>query len=297
MSQEITARVAAIASQLLTDKKVKLVIGYARPDSSRGAVPFFARTPEEAKKLVFDDTCHHNLVVYLTRTFQYIKDAPVAITVKGCDVKAINVLLSENQVKRSDVWVIGLPCSGVRLYGTDGGATGKKILDFRCERCEVQTPKFFDQMAGELPAGSPPPKAEDYADVADFDKKTNEEKFDSWSHDLERCVKCYACRAVCPLCYCERCVVDKNRPQWVKTSAHALGNFEWHVTRAMHLAGRCVGCGACETACHQQIPLMLLNRKLACHLQEAYGYRAGLSAEEPPALASWKPDDKQEFIG
>ncbi|MCM2359666.1 MAG: 4Fe-4S dicluster domain-containing protein, partial [Geobacteraceae bacterium] len=104
------------------------------------------------------------------------------------------------------------------------------------------------------------------------------------------------CRQVCPFCYCEQCLCDRNRPQAVETSPRPAGNMAWHIVRAMHLAGRCAGCAECERACPMEIPLNLLNRKMARELKELYGFEAGLEAKEKGPLAEYKEDDDQSFI-
>ena len=70
------------------------------------------------------------------------------------------------------------------------------------------------------------------------------ERMAFWVLEFDRCVKCYACRQVCSMCYCERCIVDKNQPISIDPAPGTKGNFAWHIARAFHLAGRCIGCGA-----------------------------------------------------
>lgn len=41
-----------------------------------------------------------------------------------------------------------------------------------------------------------------------------------------------------------------------------LTNMEWQVNRVMHMAGRCVECGACAKACPVGIPLHLLTQNM-----------------------------------
>jgi ferredoxin len=117
-----------------------------------------------------------------------------------------------------------------------------------------------------------------------------------WAQEFERCVKCYACRQVCPLCYCERCIADKNRPVAIDTSATPKGNFAWHITRAFHLAGRCVGCGECSRACPAGIPLGLLNLTLARAAEKHFGYQAGMDPKVEPLIGSYALTDKEDFI-
>jgi Fe-S oxidoreductase len=117
-----------------------------------------------------------------------------------------------------------------------------------------------------------------------------------WKAEFSRCTKCYACRQVCPLCYCKRCVADKNRPTVIDTSATLKGNFAWHITRAFHLAARCTGCGECARACPAGINLGLLNGSLARAADEEFGYRAGVDSNAPPLIGTFGTGDKEDFI-
>jgi formate dehydrogenase (coenzyme F420) beta subunit len=122
------------------------------------------------------------------------------------------------------------------------------------------------------------------------------ERWEFWQREFARCFKCYACRAACTMCYCSRCVVEDNQPQWVSVPAHTRGNFEWHVVRAMHLAGRCVGCGECGRACPMGIPLHLLSWKIGDLVAQQFGQRAGFSAIADYPLSMFRPDDQETFI-
>jgi len=44
------------------------------------------------------------------------------------------------------------------------------------------------------------------------------------------------------------------------------------------------------------VDLRMLNKKLEQDVEDMYGYKAGLSLEELPALSTFKPDDQEEFI-
>ena len=84
---------------------------------------------------------------------------------------------------------------------------------------------------------------------------------------------------------------------------HALGIGPIHAARHQvkdvlcgDLAGRCAGCAECERACPMDIPLNLLNRKMAKELKELYGHEAGFQAKEKGPLAEYREDDDQSFI-
>ena len=113
---------------------------------------------------------------------------------------------------------------------------------------------------------------------------------------MTRCVKCYACRQVCPLCHCRQCIADKNRPVAISPSATLKGNLAWQITRAYHLAGRCVGCDECTRTCPAGIDLRLLNLSLAKAAKENFGYRAGMDPDAELPIGSYSDQDREEFI-
>jgi ferredoxin len=117
-----------------------------------------------------------------------------------------------------------------------------------------------------------------------------------WREQFARCTRCYACRAACPACYCQRCIVEKNRPQWISTAAAGHGNYAWSIIRAFHLAGRCTSCGACHAACPQNLPLDLLAAWLNNFAMEAFGHQAGRDPQAAPLIGSWDAQDAEEFI-
>ena len=127
-------------------------------------------------------------------------------------------------------------------------------------------------------------------------QKSPAERMAYWQEELSRCLKCYACRQVCPLCYCERCVMDKNRPQSVDTSPHLKGNFAYHITRAFHLAARCIECEECTRACPVNINLRLLNQSLALAAEENFTFRAGMDPQTDLIVGCYSLKDKEDFI-
>jgi L-lactate utilization protein LutB len=125
---------------------------------------------------------------------------------------------------------------------------------------------------------------------------TPQERWVFWTEQFSHCIRCLACRQVCPFCFCTQCLCDRNRPQAVDTSPRPAGNTAWHIVRAMHLAGRCAGCAECERVCPMDIPLNLLNRKMAKELFDLYGFEASMQPQEQGALTSYRDSDDQSFI-
>lgn len=281
--------IRSLAKELLETNKVSAVIGYAEGSIPGKVQPLIAKTADKTDKLIFNEYCVNNLSIYLTPKYKLINDKPVAIISKGCDTASIIGLIQENQIKREDVFIIGIPCNGVKIHGSDKFAN-------KCTTCEVNTPLIYDTLIGDKIDNKNLSSEEKNARLKELENMTHAERWDFWQKEFERCVKCYACRQACPLCYCERCIVDKSQPYWVDTSAHPSGNFNWHFIRAFHLAGRCIGCDECERACHQNIPLSLLNQKMRKEIEELYGYKSGIDSELKPPIATYKFEDNQDFI-
>jgi len=192
------------------------------------------------------------------------------------------VLETESQFERKDAQVIGMACEGV----------GQP----KCARCMTRTPRFADVTLGK--AAGPEPQASPSPDrFAVLMAMPAEERMAFWTEEFNRCVKCYACRQVCPMCYCERCIVDKNRPIAIDPAPSTKGNFAWQIARAFHLAGRCVGCGECSRACPAGIDLALLNISLHIAAQENFGHEAGVDPKAEPVIGSYALQDKEDFIG
>ena len=268
--------------RLLDEGKVNVIIGYGQNSADGPAYPIFVTKPEEVGKLVWNDKCYANLATYLTRKDIKALGKP-AIIVKGCDERALVVLQQESQIDREALYVIGVACDGV---GNPRAA--------KCLVCDVHKPRFADEVVGDA-------RADDvgdgrYAELEEFLKKSPAARMAYWMEELSRCVKCYACREVCPLCYCNRCIADKNRPTIIDTSATLKGNFAWQIVRAFHLAGRCVSCGECARVCPAGIDLGLLNLTLARAAEEHFQYRAGIDPEKTPIIGSYSLEDKEEFI-
>ena len=282
-----------LARKLLTDKAVGVVVGWE--EGPRGARPIFVTDPAQADKLIFDARCVHNLATYLNPRRPHLKKlGKPAVVVKGCDAKAVAGLIRESQLKREDVVVIGVRCGGVVREPTMKAALDPQTVSPRCGHCDCREPKLVDHLLGTLPPEPPKPAGEDM--VAKLEQMSPQARWKFWQDELSRCVRCHACREVCPLCYCATCVADKSRPQWIETSATPRANLAWQAMRVMHLAGRCVGCGECTRACPSDIPLGLILQHVARHVAQRYGYKVSDDPAVPAPIGAFKTDDSQEFI-
>jgi formate dehydrogenase subunit beta len=284
MSHELQEGIQVRARELLSLGEVSCVIGYER--SAKGRIrPAFVYDATDADRLVWDQTCHHNLMVYLHDqvTPSRRQDAPprVAVVARPCDVRALNVLLHEGQVAREQVFVIGVACPGM----LDGEAVQE-----HCQRCKERVPVFYDALVGKPPKMDVPD--ETWADVAELETLTPAERLAFWIREFDRCIRCYACRQACPGCYCFECLAEQVAPPWVSIAHHVPQKAFFHVMRAYHLAGRCVECHACDQACPMHIPLSLLNRKIAKEVKALFGYVAGGDPETPPPLATFRKDEE-----
>jgi ferredoxin len=268
---------------LLAEGKANVVIGYGQDDPALPAHPIFVTRPEDVERLVWNDACLANLTTYLTRP-EIKKLGKPAIVVKGCDERTLVVLAKESQIDRAQMVAIGMACEGV---GSPREA--------KCAICDVHQPRHSDIVIGHAKTKEADSEQR-YAEIDEFMKKSPAERMAFWREELNRCVKCYACRQSCPLCYCNRCVADKNQPQCIDTSATLKGNFAWQLARAFHLAARCVGCDECTRACPAGINLRLLNLTLARSAERNFGYRSGIDPEAEPAVGAYSLQDKEDFI-
>lgn len=258
------------AKELLDSGEVKAVIGYEQGTFGRPR-PLVARRAEQLGKLILDDSCTQNLAGLLAK--HEIKQlGKLALVARTTTLRSLLQLMAERQLRDGEVTALVATPEGVKAL-----ATGAALEE---------------HLALQAMALSP----EDQAALQKLSAMTREERWAFWQAEFKRCVKCYACRQTCPMCYCGHCTMDGNRPQWVPVASHALGNLEYHTVRAMHLAGRCVQCGECGKACPVGIPVHLLTMFAEESTAKQFGQRAGHSAKLDYALSTFRPDDKESFI-
>jgi len=314
---DIEQRIRDEAKRALTERGAACVIGFRRGRKPWRVTPHFATTPEQAEKLVWNSACAANLATYIIAA-----PKPVAVVLKGCDARALVTLLQEHQVERDQVHIIGVPCAGMidlerleprnsatweTVTGLDGDsaevvvtAGGKEYrvaraeaLLARCRACAHPTPAVYDILVGD-PIDPAVAETERYARLAEIEGMDPLARRQYWLEQFERCIRCNACRNVCPLCYCRECIADLREPRFVARQPNPEDNFLFQCVRAWHAAGRCVDCGECERACPMDIPLRDLGRKLEKELRDLFGYEAGMDCESAPFLAQFADSDEQK---
>jgi ferredoxin len=227
----------------------------------------------------------------------------------------------ENQIKREQLYIVGIPCTGMIDHRAVERAVGhreiveakedgdgftvrgrdfeeilkkKDFLQLNCQTCRHRNPVITDEMIAEPVKEQA--EVEAYEDVEKIEEMTSENKWGFFSRMIEGCIRCYACRNACPLCYCPTCFVDESRPQWVGKSIDPTDTMTFHILRAYHCAGRCTDCGACERACPVGISMRQFTKKLNKDAEALFSWEAGLSPDQRPPLDVYRPDDYDEFI-
>jgi len=314
--ENLENKIREVAKGLLKEKKVDLFLGYERGTLPLRTTPLFLRDPLEAENLVWDVTCENNLVKYLIGTKERI-----AILAKGCDLRTLVEVIKERQVVRENVIILGIGCKGVvdrkkldlKLKGReilegnikDGIIEIKgenfteeleveELLDPSCLVCRHKNTLFYDLFIGEkVPAQE---ARDEFTEVLTWEGRSSEEKWKHFKAEMEKCIRCYACREACPLCYCKECFVDCASPCWLGKTIDPSDNFIYHLSRNLHLAGRCVDCGACNRACPLDVGFRLLQKKMEKDIRQLYGYDSGISLEEISPLGTYRLGDVQDFI-
>ena len=313
-------RIKEKALELLHDGTVKRVLGWKMGDFFYDLTPaVFELEQEVEQSFVYSGFSGANLSKYLIALSR--KEGKVAVFLKPCDSYSFQQLLKEHRIIRDNVYVIGISCDGmldiekIRANGCEGVTAvcerddvvfvetlygsntfeRKKCIQERCAVCKSKKVVVFDEMIGD---NGEERETGRFDKVAQLEAMSSEQRFEFWRGELSRCIRCNACRNVCPACSCEKCVFD-NEKSGVRNKA-AADPFEenlFHIIRAFHVAGRCTDCGECSRVCPQNIPLHLLNRKFIKDINELYGtYQAGADMEAKSPLTDFTVDDCEPSI-
>ncbi len=307
------------AKTLLEQGKVDYIIGFEPGSLKFTTTPLITRDKDDTNRLVINPFIANNLSVFLTD----IKGR-VGIVAKGCDSRSIVSLIQDNKVVREDIAILGVPCPGLidlkkveRLVGKDrdeldditqeedkvvitvGGEKKEfpatEVLSDDCLSCEFPTPQEYDILLGE-PGPLVCDKELSQSKIKELEDMPPEQRWEFWKEQFSRCIRCYACRQVCPACFCERCFVEESEPQWISPVPRWQDNLMFQVIRIIHVAGRCTDCGECERACPVGIPLRSLTKKMYDLVDELFQYQAGTDKEAPPLMTAYEVEEAEDFI-
>lgn len=306
------------AVSLLENGMVTAVLGWGKGEFDYDITPTVFNSAEELKEnFVWNDFCGANFSKYLVSKTDRL-DGKMLVFLKPCDTYSFNQLLTEHRFDREKVYAVGVPCEGmvdidkikeiagegiskVDLSGEKIAVTtlyedkpiiisAKDVLAERCINCKSKKHVAYDELLGEEGEVL---ESNRFDEVAKIEAMTSDERFAFWQSELSKCIRCNACRDVCPACTCEKCVF--NNPESGVENKSPANSFEekmFHIIRAYHVAGRCTDCGECSRVCPQNIPLHLLNRKFIKDINEFYGeYQAGAEVGSRAPLVDYTTED------
>ena len=318
--QELVKR----ANELLAEKRVARVLGWKAGEFQYSPQPAYFETQEEMEEFVYNGFCGANLSKYMIEASKL--EGKTLVFLKPCDTYSFNQLLKEHRADREKAYIIGVGCKGkldieaIKKQGikgiedisgiemsddtdmlTIGTLYGEKTCSYasamleRCHVCKGKEHKVYDEVIGE----SIETKDSDRLDrVNEIEAMNPEEKFSFFQNELSKCIRCNACRNVCPACSCRKCVFDSDKfDSAQKANSDSFEEKMFHIIRAFHVAGRCTDCGECTRVCPQGIPLHLFNRKFIKDIDELYGtYQAGEDTQPKGPLTSFAYDDAEPDI-
>lgn len=313
-------RVIEKAAQLLESGLCSRVLGWKKGEFFYDVTPGVFTTAQEVRnEMVFTPFCGANLSKYLIAESR--KEGKVAAFLKPCDTYSFVQLQKEHRIRRENVYAVGVQCEGMcdldsltalnltgitgaeglgeilkvfTLYGEET-LSRKDALSLRCNDCKSKKLLDCDEILGE---SGEEQDSHRFDQVEALEAMTAEERFAFWRRELSKCIRCNACRNVCPACSCEKCVFDNpNSGVENKAAADPFEENLFHIIRAFHVAGRCTDCGECTRVCPQHIPLHLLNRKLIKDMNQLYGtYQAGADFETKPPMLDFTQEDPEPSI-
>lgn len=317
MQQELIAK----AKELLANGSVNRVIGWKKGEFSYDETPEVFTTAEQIDaEFVYDDFSIANVSKLLMKEAK--KDGKVLVFLKPCDSYSFAQLLKEHRIDREKVYAVGIESNGkadinkIRAKGIDGVLSIKsegfnfvidtlygektvpkyEVMAEKCLNCKSKKHMQCDEIMGE--EGDVIENSGRFDHVAKLEAMTPDERYEFWRGELSRCIRCNACRNVCPACTCENCVFDNpNSDINNKAAATSFEENMYHIIRAFHVAGRCTDCGECSRVCPQNIPIHLLNRKFIKDINELYGeYQAGANPDEKYPLVNFTYGDCEPSV-
>jgi ferredoxin len=101
----------------------------------------------------------------------------------GKDERVLRELMKFQQMKPGQVKLVGVACG-----------------EEQAKACGCETPYPAEITAGEKTAG-----VDSDATLAEIEKLPPAQRLTYWLESFDRCIKCYGCKSICPMCFCADC--------------------------------------------------------------------------------------------
>lgn len=242
----------------LEQGKVDIFLGYKEIQGHPLPHCFTKDNLDEISELIVGKA-RYSLEKMATKIAAEHKEIKIGLLTRDCNNRALNVLYIWNQLNPENIKTIGVNCcpSSLKEHGD-------------CSYLEPEHAAPVKKMIG----------IDNNMDVKIAEEFNQEERFNRWMYEFQKCIKCYGCRDICPVCFCKECSLEH-------TDLIATGSIPpevpiFHLVRAVHMGGRCIDCGLCEDACPSDISLRLLYRKVNDIVSDVFDYKTGTSADQSP---------------
>ena len=285
-----------VCRQLFSEDKVDVIFAHTDGGFDGTPIPFIAKGAGDVDKISWSDRARQNLAPYLNgRTDR------VGIVAMPCDARAVVQLINESQLTRENVYIIGVDCPGMKDADGDARAGCADCTVRVAPVCDVRVEAGYalagieaaNQSAAGGEAEPAPAKSE-----ATKQSATPAEKLARFRAEIDKCILCYSCRQACYACYCKTCFIERDMPDWQPAELDAGTKMTFHLGRYMHLAGRCVECGACEAVCASGVNVRYIIKEVTDFVGEIYGFKTGMETGTAQAMVSYGQDDREVgFLG
>jgi ferredoxin len=247
-----------IVKRWLEDGSIDIFLGYKQTEGHPLPHGFVKERLEELEALV-DSPHRYPLEKFALHLLAVLPDVKIGLAARDCNRRAIHVLTIANQMPAGQIKTIDLACCPSALTAHPD-----------CSYLAPQKSGPYKVQVG----------IDNTLAASQLEALGAEERLMRWMYEFSKCIKCYGCRNICPVCFCPACSLEEE--ELIATGSLPPEIPIFHLVRAVHMAGRCVDCGLCEEACPAHIPLRLLYAKVNQIVSDLFDYTTGLSAGLPP---------------